>query len=76
MMDWKEKGGKLEKEFGFRDFAAAMEFANSVAALSEKEDHHPDIWISYGKVRVSLVTHSEGKVTEKDRKLAGMVDSL
>jgi 4a-hydroxytetrahydrobiopterin dehydratase len=51
-----------------------MGFVNRVAEAAEAADHHPDIKISYNKVKMSLSTHSEGGVTEKDFELAGKID--
>ncbi len=49
---------------------------NKVAILAEKADHHPDILIKYSKVSISLSTHSEGGITEKDFNLAAQVEEL
>jgi 4a-hydroxytetrahydrobiopterin dehydratase len=47
-----------------------------VAEISEEEDHHPDIDIRYGKVKLSLSTHSEGGLTDMDFELAEKIDTL
>ncbi|MCP6719495.1 MAG: 4a-hydroxytetrahydrobiopterin dehydratase [Patescibacteria group bacterium] len=74
---WLEKGSTLVKEFKFNDFAAAVEFVNKVGEFAEQMNHHPDILIhSYNNVRITLTTHSEGKITEKDIKLAKMIDEI
>lgn len=46
----REHAHRLQKRFTFKDFKAAMQFVNNVAALAEQEGHHPDICISYNKV--------------------------
>ena len=51
-----------------------MAFVNRVAEAAEAADHHPDIKISYNRVKMTLSTHSEGGVTEKDFDLAGRID--
>lgn len=56
----------IEKEYTFKDFAEALAFTNKVGALAEKADHHPDIALSWGKVKVTLWTHSVGGLSEKD----------
>jgi 4a-hydroxytetrahydrobiopterin dehydratase len=54
-----------------------MAFVNKVADLAEEANHHPDILIhGWNKVRLTLSTHSEGGVTEKDRALAERIDQL
>ena len=74
--DWKEVDGKLRAMFEFPDFAAAMVFVNKEPAAAEKANHHPDILIHYNKVGMELWTHSEGKVTDKDRQLAEKISQL
>jgi len=67
------EGRRLEREFRFRDFAAALAFVNRVGALAEAEDHHPDIRLSWGKVGVVLWTHAAGGLTENDFILAAKI---
>jgi len=68
---WQIEGGELVRNFKFEDFLAAMRFVNKVAELAEKAAHHPDIDIRYNKVRLALVTHDAGGLTQKDFDLAG-----
>ncbi len=76
-MDWKIIKGKLSKEFEFNDFTEVIKFVNKIASLAEKENHHPDLFIhSYKKLRITLFTHSENKITEKDYDLADKIDGL
>ena len=67
---------KLTKIFLFPDFLQALAFTNSVGALAEKANHHPDIYLSWGKVRVDLWTHTTGGLTEKDFSLASKINEL
>lgn len=67
---WNEVDGKLERQFEFPDFRAAMSFVNDVAELAERENHHPDIEIHYNKVVLRWWTHTAGGVTDRDRELA------
>jgi 4a-hydroxytetrahydrobiopterin dehydratase len=53
-----------------------MRFVNRLAEAAEAANHHPDLFISWNKVTVSLSTHSEGGVTERDLSLAGEADRL
>ena len=73
---WSSKGGEIQKKFEFSDFVHAMGFVNSVALLAEKANHHPDIDIRWSAVTLTLSTHSEGGLTEKDVTLARKIESL
>ncbi|MDP9236089.1 MAG: 4a-hydroxytetrahydrobiopterin dehydratase [Chloroflexota bacterium] len=72
---WKRDGGEIEKRFEFADFMQSMRFVNKVASAAEAADHHPDIKIQYNKVKMTLSTHSEGGITEKDFALAQQIDA-
>lgn len=77
MNQWKETKASLTKEFDFKDFKEALSFINQVGELAENQNHHPDIKLhSYNKVELTLSTHSEGKVTNKDHQLAQSIDNL
>jgi pterin-4a-carbinolamine dehydratase len=67
---WADVDDALEREFKFADFVAAMAFVNRVAELAERENHHPDIGISYNRVTLRWWTHSAGGITDRDRELA------
>jgi 4a-hydroxytetrahydrobiopterin dehydratase len=74
--DWIENEGALERTFELPSFAEAIAFVDRVAELSERENHHPDIAISYKKVTLRWTTHSEGGITDRDRELAALTDGL
>ncbi len=73
---WKRKESEIQKTFVHKDFARAMGFVQSVALLAEKANHHPDIDIRWNKVTLSLSTHSEGGLTDKDFALAAEINRL
>lgn len=73
---WQEENNELIQEFSFPDFAAALAFANKIGELAAQQNHHPELVVSWGRVKVILSTHSEGKVTSKDRLLADAIDQL
>lgn len=76
-MAWNETPARLEREFQFDDFRAAMAFLNRVADVAEELGHHPEIFNVYGRVRLTLTTHDAGNtVTEKDHRLAAAIDVL
>lgn len=71
--EWKMEGGKLVRDWVFRDFVGAMTFVNEVAAMAEERGHHPDMDVRYNRVRLGLVTHDAGGVTAKDAEMAGEI---
>lgn len=73
---WQIESGKLVRTFQFEDFRASLQFVNRIGELAEEAGHHPDIDIRYNRVRLSLVTHSAGGLTEKDFALAGQAQTL
>jgi 4a-hydroxytetrahydrobiopterin dehydratase len=73
---WERDDDEIEKEFKFADFKASMAFVNQVADFANATDHHPDIKIKYDRVKLTLSTHSEGGITEKDFALAVQIESL
>jgi 4a-hydroxytetrahydrobiopterin dehydratase len=73
---WKLEGKEIVRHYQFPDFVAAMAFVNQVAEKAEKAGHHPDIDIRYNKVRLGLVSHDKGGLTERDMKMAQTIDSL
>lgn len=64
----------LEKEYSFDDFAQALAFTNRVGAVAEEEGHHPDIYLSWGKVGLKIWTHKIDGLTESDFILAAKAD--
>jgi len=66
----------LSKTYTFSDFVSALAFVNKIGFVAEEMEHHPDIHLSWGKVRVETYTHDEKGITEKDFVLAAKVDSL
>ena len=75
--DWRREGDWLVRDFKFENFKRALEFVNRVADEAEAMDHHPDILIhGWNNVRLSVMTHSAGGLTEKDFKLAERINPL
>ena len=66
----------LEKEYRFKDFREALDFVNRVGEIAEQEGHHPDVFLTWGRVKVTLWTHSVGGLTEKDFSLAAQADQV
>lgn len=74
--DWFFLGDRIEREFRFRDFAESMNFVTRVAEIAEVQDHHPDILISYNKVRLSFTTHKVKGLTRNDFIMAAKIDQM
>jgi 4a-hydroxytetrahydrobiopterin dehydratase len=73
---WWGDDGKLFRIFEFGSYLAGVAFAVRVAELAEAQDHHPDITITYKKVKVNFYTHDAGGVTEFDLRGAEAVNGL
>jgi 4a-hydroxytetrahydrobiopterin dehydratase len=72
--DWQIEGGELVRTYKLADFVTALSFVNRVGELAEAAGHHPDIDIRYNRVRLALVTHDAGGLTNKDFELASQAD--
>jgi 4a-hydroxytetrahydrobiopterin dehydratase len=66
----------IEKEFQFRNFRDALAFTTRVGALAEEQGHHPDIYLTWGRVRIQTWTHKSNGLTESDFVLAAHIDGL
>jgi 4a-hydroxytetrahydrobiopterin dehydratase len=66
----------LEREFRRKNFAEALAFTNKVGAVAEEQGHHPDIYLAWGKVRVTIWTHKIDGLTRSDFVLAAKIDRL
>jgi len=76
LRDWEMLGNEISKEFNFKNFKEAMDFAQKIGEEAERENHHPDILIRYNKVSITLTTHSANGLTYKDFKLAKIIEQL
>ncbi len=70
-----EKKHHLAKTYTFPDFAKALEFVNRIGAIAEEQAHHPDILLSWGRVRIEIWTHKIDGLTESDFVLAAKFDA-
>ncbi|MFY9938020.1 MAG: 4a-hydroxytetrahydrobiopterin dehydratase [Silvibacterium sp.] len=74
--DWKEDQNEIVREAEFPDFVAAIDFVNAVAGKAEAAGHHPDIDVRYNRVRLALVSHDAGGLTQRDFDLAESIEAL
>jgi len=73
---WSYQAGKLHREFTFQDFIAAWGFMSSCALAAEAMNHHPDWSNVWNRVRVELMTHDAGGVTQNDLALARRMNEI
>ena len=74
--EWTVRDGKeLERNYVFKNFADALAFTNRVGAIAEREGHHPDICLGWGKVKLSIWTHAINGLSESDFILAAKADA-
>ncbi len=66
----------LRKSFRFKNFREALDFVNKVGELAEEQGHHPDIYLGWGRVEVTVWTHKINGLTESDFIFAAKVDML
>jgi 4a-hydroxytetrahydrobiopterin dehydratase len=66
----------LHRVFRFADFVTALDFVNRAGAVAEQQGHHPDLLLGWGKVEVTIWTHSVDGLTESDFILAAKIGQL
>lgn len=75
--EWKlVRNHQLEREYKFKNFREALDFTNRVGELAESVGHHPDIYLVWGMVKLTLWTHSVDGLTEADFVFAAKVNEL
>jgi 4a-hydroxytetrahydrobiopterin dehydratase len=73
---WRHREDTIVKSFDRGDFVGSVEFVDSIVAPAEEMGHHPDVAIAWSQVEITLTTHSDGGVTERDFELARRIDEL
>lgn len=73
---WTVEANKLQCDRKFKDFIEAIAFVNKLVEPSESAGHHPDIAISYNRVKINLTTHDIGGLTQKDFDLARVISEI
>ena len=75
--EWSYENNSIQKEFKLKDFPSVLAFTVKIGIEAEKLNHHPDILIhSWNKCKITISTHSEGGVTDKDFKLAEAIENI
>jgi 4a-hydroxytetrahydrobiopterin dehydratase len=73
---WRIKKGRLCREFEFKDFKETLKFVNEVGKIAERQGHHPEIWLTWGRCIIEIYTHSAKKITGKDFCLASEINKI
>ena len=74
--DWAVEGATLIRTFSFSNYHETMAFVNAVAFIAHREDHHPDLEVSYKRCKVTFSTHSVGGLSDNDFICAAKIDAL
>jgi 4a-hydroxytetrahydrobiopterin dehydratase len=74
--NWSKRAQTILRIFKFEGFLKGIDFVNRIAAKTQKMNHHPDIDIRFDQVTLTLTTHDEGGITEKDFTLAQQCDEV
>jgi 4a-hydroxytetrahydrobiopterin dehydratase len=75
--NWIIENDQLTRTFTLKNFVEAVEFVNGIVPIAEEADHHPDIEIfSYKKVKIKLISHDVGEITDKDVNMAEKISKL
>lgn len=73
--EWELKDStKLSREFSFKNFKEALAFTNEVGEVAEDKMHHPDIYLTWGVVKIDITTHEADGLTSDDFDLAKSID--
>ena len=70
------EGKKLKRTYSFPDFASGLHLVNRVGEIAERQGHHPDIHLYWGKVEIEISTHDAGGLTELDFLLANEINRV
>ena len=74
--EWEIIKDRLVRNFEFDEFMEGIDFVNGVAEIADEANHHPDIIVRYTVVKLSLITHDCGGITDRDFELAARIDTL
>jgi len=73
---WREEQGELRRTYEFASFKQSVQFVNEVAALAEREKHHPDIDLHYRHITIALITFDMDGITNRDAEMAVKIEAL
>jgi 4a-hydroxytetrahydrobiopterin dehydratase len=73
---WEREGETIVKTFERADFVGSVEFIDKLVGPAEEMGHHPDLSVSWNKVRISITTHAAGGLTANDFELAKRIEGV
>lgn len=73
---WEVIDGKLTKTFKFKNYDNVLDFVNKVSKIAKKQNHHPDMLITYDTVKVTMFDHEENKISDRCYKFTNAVDEM
>jgi len=76
LSNWRLQEDKLEREIKTKNFKQSLLLANEIGLIAEQQNHHPDLYISWGILRISVFTHAINGLSENDFILAAKIDKL
>lgn len=74
--EWELMDSRIERTLKFENFVQAMRFANRITQVAEEENHHPDLHISWGRMRIEFTTHAIGGLSQNDFIMAARINKL
>ena len=74
--DWRVETDAIARSYGFADYFETIAFVNALAFMVHREDHHPDLEVSYNRCTVRFSTHSAHGITENDLICAAKADAI
>lgn len=76
LTNWSLKNGKLERKLKTKNFEQALSLANMIGQIANQQNHHPDLYISWGQLVITIYTHAINGLSENDFILAAKLDRL
>jgi 4a-hydroxytetrahydrobiopterin dehydratase len=72
--EWSDAGQFLERTYQFNDFIEVGQFITRITPICQIMNHHPDIEWKYNTLKLKLITHDVGRITDLDYSLAKKIE--
>ena len=76
LVDWRQYGSLIGKTYRFKNYYQTIAFVNAIAWMAHREDHHPNLAVTYDSCQVEYATHAIGGLSENDFICAAKADAL
>ncbi len=76
LYNWQYKNNKIYKSYSFKTYIEGVDFINQIVKVAERNNHHPDIFLTWCKVEISITSHDLGGVTTKCINLATSIENI